>query len=67
MRSTNKQLHASARHLCLHMAQLLKMASLELGVIAGMYSRNDQGALLTLGKWSSHDDVRGKKKAIRTC
>lgn len=34
---------------------------------AGVYSRNEQGALITLGKWSSHDDVRGNKKAIRTC
>lgn len=34
---------------------------------AGVYSRNGQGALITLGKWSSHDDVRGNKKAIRTC
>lgn len=43
------------------------MANLKLGVMAGLYSRNEQGTLTALGKWASHDDVRGKTKAIRTC
>lgn len=56
----NKQLDASAKPLCLHMAQLLHMANLYLGLMVRTYSRNEPEPLITLVKWSSHDDVRKK-------
>lgn len=47
----DKQLDASAKHLYLHMAWLLQMANMYLGVMERTYSRNEQGALIK--PWAS--------------